>query len=558
MLTQLCLRNFAIVEQLTLELTAGMTAITGETGAGKSIIIDALDLVLGGRGHTNIIRHGAARAEISAIFNLSDIPVAQQWLAKHDFSEQADEVLLRRNITKEGRSRHFINDEPCTQQQIRHFGELLLNIHGQHEHQQLLQPIKQCAMLDAYAQHDALLQQTKHYYQKIQQVKQQLATLQTNDSEKNAKLALLEYQVKELQEVSLAENEISELEIEYKQLAHATQLRASIQKALTILDEHEAQTATSLITTAQAELNNIIHLAPQLQPTVELLNSIVIQLQESNRELSHYIDAIEFNPERLIVVEQRLNQIHDLARKHHVAPEELLSTQQTLEQRLNQLQHTDQYHTELATQLDHLIKNYQAITTTLSGSRVKAVKTLNQLVTANMQMLGMKGGEFAVKLTPLNDDKFSIQGTERIEFLVTTNPGQPLQPLHKVASGGEMSRISLALQMVTAQKDQTPTLIFDEVDVGIGGATAEIVGKLLQQLGKKTQVLCITHLPQVAAQANQHLQVQKTTVAQQTCATISPLNKQLRVEEIARMLGGVNITEQTLKHAQEMLVQHNC
>ena len=555
-MSQLSLKNFAIVEQLTLELTTGMTTVTGETGAGKSILIDALDLVLGGRGNANMIRHGTERTELSAIFNLHHIPAAQQWLRAHDFTIADDEVLLRRSMTKEGRSRHFINGDPCTQQQMRKLGELLLNIHGQHEHQQLLQRHKQREIFDAYAQHGALLTKVKNTYQQIQQIKQQLAELQGDHGGADAKLVLLQYQVKELRELSLAENEIHELEEEHKRLAHAEQLRTSVQTALTAIDDNDAATAATLLAVAHNEIQQIIHLSPSLKSSLELLDTATIQIQEASSELNHYINAIEINPERLVVVELRLNQIHDLARKHHIEPEALLTTQEKLAQELEHLEHADEYKTELEVQLKALLQDYKKAAKQLSHSRAKSAKTLSQLVSANMQTLGMAGGEFSIQLTPLAEDEISMHGAEHIEFFVTANPGQPLQALNKVASGGEMSRISLALQMITAEKENTPTLIFDEVDVGIGGATAEVVGKLLRQLGEKAQVLCITHLPQVAAQAHQHLQVQKTTKNQQTHATILSLDQQLRIEEIARMLGGVDITEQTLSHAKEMLTQN--
>lgn len=557
MLTQLNLKNFVIVEQLTLELNNGMTALTGETGAGKSILIDALDLALGSRGNSNIIRHGSERAEISAIFNLATIPAAQKWLTEQDFTTQDNEILIRRTINKDGRSRHFINGDPCTQQQMRSFGELLLNIHGQHEHQHLSQPHKQREMLDNYAQHHKLLQQVREHYQQAHHIKQQLEKLQLDDSEQTAKLELLQYQVKELQDLELAENELAELETEHKQLAYAEQLRESVQLALNALDDNNSQAALGLINTAENAIKNIIYLAPQLTSSVELLSSTAIQLQEAHNDLTHYIDNIEINPERLFTIEQRLNQIHDLARKHHVEPELLPNIQQSLEQKLVQLLHADEYKAELELQLQAIIKQYHAVTTQLSKSRTTVATKLSQLVTKNMQTLGMEGGKFSINLNPHPQNELHANGAEKIEFMVAANPGQPQQPLNKVASGGEMSRISLALQMITAQKDNTPTLIFDEVDVGIGGATAEVVGKLLRQLGDKAQVLCITHLPQVAAQAQQHLQVQKTTKAKQTTATIHSLDQQLRIEEIARMLGGVNITQQTLKHAEEMLTK-NC
>ncbi len=555
MLTQLSLKDFVIVEQINLEFTDGMTALTGETGAGKSILIDALELVLGGRANTNIVRQDCERADINAIFNLTTIPIAQHWLIEHDFIQQNNEVLLRRIINKDGRSRHFINGAPCTQQQIRQLGELLLNIHGQHEHQSLLHPHKQREILDNYAQHTNLLQNIQNLFQEVQQLRQQLESLSSNNNEEHAKIELLHYQVQELQALNLSENEFSELEKEHKRLAHGDQLRHSVQKALTILEQGDTNTVLQLLTTTKNKVDNIIKLATPLISVLELLNSATIQLQEANNELQHYADSIEVDPERLFIVEQRLNQLHDVARKHHIEPEALIEKQHQLEQTLNQLEHADEFKAKLEIQLADAVKKYQVAAKKLSKSRQIAAKKLATLVMQNMQTLGMKGGEFTIQLTPLPLEKLSAKGNEQIEFLVAANLGQTQQPFNKVISGGEMSRISLALQMITAKKDNTPTLIFDEVDVGIGGAIAEVVGKLLRKLADKTQVLCITHLPQVAAQAQQHLQVQKATKAKQTTATILTLNQQLRIEEIARMLGGINITPQTLKHAEEMLSQ---
>ena len=556
MLSQLSLNNFVIVEQLTLEFTNGMTALTGETGAGKSILIDALALVLGGRGNTNIIREGCERADINAIFSLETIPDAQKWLLQQELSQANKEVLLRRIINKDGRSRHFINGAPCTQQQMRQLGELLLNIHGQHEHQNLLHSHQQREILDDYAQHSVLIQKLKNLYREAQQKQQQLQALYTDNSERQAKLELLNYQVQELQALNLSENEFSELEQEHKQLAHGGQLQQSIQQALTILEQGDTNTVFQQLSTIKSELDSIAKLSPSVKPILELLNSATIQLTEANNELQHCIDSVEIDPERLFTVEQRLNQLHDVARKHHIEPEALIEKQHQLEQALHQLEHTDEFKNKLTNQLQEIKQQYQTVAKNLTVSREAAAKKLSDLVTKSMQNLSMKGGQFTIQLTPLSDE-FNKHGNENIEFLVAANPGQALQPLNKVASGGEMSRISLALQMITAQKDNTPTLIFDEVDVGIGGATAEVIGKLLRKLGNKAQVLCITHLPQVAAQAHQHLQVQKSTKAKQTTAKILILNQQLRIEEIARMLGGINITPQTLKHAEEMLTQSN-
>lgn len=556
MLTQIHLKNFAIVEQLELDLHQGMTALTGETGAGKSIILDALQLALGARGTSDVIRHGAERTDITAVFDLTHLPSAQNWVQEHDFSNDNSsdnhECYLRRVLTTDGRSKQFINAQACTQQQLREFGELLLTIHGQNEHQNLLQREQQRATLDRYAQHITLVNDVKNSASQWQKIQQQLKQLQQVGNSA-AKLELLQYQVNELQSLALTANEISELETEQKQLAHADQLINTLTHVLNLLDEHEPQAISKNLSIAIREVQHVTNITPHLQANAQLLESALIQIQEATTELNHYRDTIEINPERLHYVEQRLEQIHATARKHHVKPEQLFDVQIKIENELEQLLHTDEHVVKLQQQLTQLQTAYHQAAQKLRASREKTAKKLSKLVTDNMQQLGMQGGQFNIQLEMNDATTPSPHGSERIEFYVSANPGQPLQLLSKVASGGELSRISLALQMITAEQEDTPTLIFDEVDVGIGGSSAAIVGQLLQQLSKKVQVLCITHLPQVAAQATHHLQVKKLTADQQTVASITPLQEQARVEEIARMLGGIKITEQTLKHAKEML-----
>jgi DNA repair protein RecN (Recombination protein N) len=554
-LTHLALKNFAIVDELALDLSHGMTALTGETGAGKSIIIDALDLALGGRGSTSIIRHGANRADISAIFNVANIPGARTWLTEQQFDNDDNDVLLRRSISDDGRSRHTINGQPCTQAQMRELGELLLNIHGQHEHQNLLKRDKQREIVDRYGKHHTLLADLQKTYYAWYETEKQYQQLANAPDEQQAKIELLQYHVKELQTLALADDELNTLEEEHKQLAHADQLRDNVQQAINALDGDDTTSINQLLNVALQQLQKAAQFTPKVQNSIEMLSSARIQIQEANNELQDYLEQLQIDPERLFTVEQRLQLIHALARKHHTEPENLIALQQRLEQQLEQLLHADEHKQQLQQQLSKLRVEYQQRADKLSTTRAKATKKIASLVTESMQTLGMQQGQFAIKIEQQAEP--SPYGQDKIEFQVSANPGQPLQALSKVASGGEMSRISLALQMITAQKDDTPTLIFDEVDVGIGGGTAEIVGKLLRQLGEKAQVLCITHLPQVAAQAQQHLLVQKLTKQQQTSTKIIALATEPRIEEIARMLGGVKITEQTRKHAEEMLLSNN-
>ncbi len=552
MLTHIHLQNFAIVEQLELDLHAGMTALTGETGAGKSIILDALQLALGERGTTSMIRHGTERTDITAIFDITRLPSAQLWLQNNDFTYEDNECYVRRVLSIDGRSRHFINGQACTQQQLRDLGDLLLSIHGQHEHQNLLKRDQQRETLDRYAQHPDLVSSVKSLANHWKNIQQQLAELQQAGGAP-AKLELLQYQVNELRTLALTTNELAELETEQKKLAHAEQLISTLVHALNVLDDDEQASAIKNLNLAIRDIQHIVNIAPQLQSSIALLESAVIQVQEANNELNHYRDNIEINPERLLYVEQRLEQIHATARKHHVPPEQLLQVQARIEAELDRWQHAGEHQEKLQQQLTQVQQDYAQAAKKLHTSREKIAKKLSKLVSENMQQLGMQGGQFAIQLATNDTLIPSAHGSERIEFYVSANPGQPLQLLNKVASGGELSRISLALQMITAEQEDTPTLIFDEVDVGIGGTTAAIVGQLLRQLSTKVQVLCITHLPQVAAQAKHHLQVKKLVENKQTIASIVPLLKDARVEEIARMLGGIKITEQTLKHAKEML-----
>jgi DNA repair protein RecN (Recombination protein N) len=548
-LTHIHLQNFAIVEQLELDLLAGMTALTGETGAGKSIILDALQLALGERGSPSVIRHGADRADITAIFDITRLPSAQRWLLENELQNDNQECYLRRVLSADGRSRHFINGHACTQQQLRDLGDLLLTIHGQHEHQNLLKREQQRETLDRYAQHTDLVNNVKTIYQQWHHAQQKLEQLQKTGSNP-AKLELLHYQVTELKNLALGSRELSELETEQKKLAHADQLISTLTHALDLLDENDQVSVSKTINTAIRDVQHITNIAPHLSNSGELLASALINIQEATNELIAYRDHVEINPERLLYVEQRLEQIHAAARKHHVEPEQV---QARIEAELVQLQNVGEHQEKLQQQLSQLQNDYQTAAQKLTDSRQKVARKLSKLVSDNMQELGMQGGQFNIQIETNNTTTPTLYGNERIEFYVSANPGQPLQSLSKVASGGELSRISLALQMITAEQEDTPTLIFDEVDVGIGGGTAAIVGQLLRQLSTKVQVLCITHLPQVAAQANHHLQVKKLVENKQTIAAIVPLNPEARVEEIARMLGGIKITEQTLKHAKEML-----
>ena len=550
MLSHITIQNFTIIESLDLDLIKGMTAITGETGAGKSIMIDALELALGNRADVSVIRQGCDRCEIFVTFDVQHIPEATQWLKEHDL-ESDGECILRRTIATDGRSRSFINGNPVPLQLLKELSGFLVNIHGQHEHQSLLKREEQRKLLDSYAGHPLLVSEVAITYKQWRNAQDELTSLQILANNRSARFDLLSYQVQELDALALDENEFAELDSEQKQLANADHLLENCQLALHYLADQEEQNTLSLLQRACNNLNEFNHVNERLKTCTELLTNAIVEVEEATTELRHYLDHIELNPERLQTVEERLASIFEMARKHHVTPQQLPSVHQQLSKELQQLEHSDERIKELQSTIEKLHHDYLESANKLSKSRQTAAKKLAKLVSQSMQMLGMPDGQFSIKFDA--NDQFSPYGLDRIEFMVSANPGQPLQSLNKVASGGELSRISLAIQVITAQTEDTPTLIFDEVDVGIGGGIATIVGKLLRTLGTNAQVLCVTHLPQVAAHAHQHLQVDKQTHTGNTHTTIRALDHQDKIQEIARMLGGIKITEQTLAHAKEML-----
>ena len=554
MLKHIQIQNFTIIENISLELHApGMTVLTGETGAGKSILIDALALVLGGRGDNKVIRHGSQKCDITAIFDIHAIPQAKSWLRQQELNTDEHECLLRRTISQEGPSRGYINGQPVPLQLLRELGDLLVDIHGQHEHQSLLKRDMQRQLLDDYAGHSDLVHKVQMTYQQWCATQQELLTLQTRIKDQAARSDFLRFQVQELSQLNLTVDELAKLDKEHKQLANMDETIEHCQRALIALEEQDNPSALSLLKQAQIVLSSLKQKDNILSSSIELLDSSIIQVQEVLTELNRYLTRLELNPERLKEIEQRIAEIHVIARKHRLNPAELppLLLQMTAE--LDQLDNSDSYLKSLSETVTALEADYFKVATQLSLSRKKTAKKLSQLVQASMQQLGMPGGRFDISLEPNKEDKLSASGLERIDFMVSANPGQPLQFLAKIASGGELSRISLAIQVITAQSNVTPTLIFDEVDVGIGGGTAAIVGQLLRQLGQNAQVLCVTHLPQVAAQGQQHFQVLKSTENNQTHTQIRLLTGDEKVQEIARMLGGVKITAQTLAHAREML-----
>lgn len=554
MLLQLTISNFAIVSFLELDLRPGMTSITGETGAGKSIAIDALALALGERADPDTVRPGADKADISARFRIDKLPRVKAWLSEQELDEQ-DECILRRTLSREGRSRGYINGTPVPLSQLKALGALLVNIHGQHAHQELQRPEHQRALLDAYAGHHQLLQQASQGYQHWRQLSNERRQLQAEQSHWQAQRQLLEYQVAELDELALGEDEYPGLEAEHKRLANGAELLKDCQFALDVLADNDETNALQLLRQGLKTLTELARMDNQLAPVLEMLDGSLIQLEEGHSELSRYLDRLELDPARLHEVEARMGKIMELARKHHVPPAELAGFHRELAGQLAGMAHSDERLRGLEEEVAQARETFLLAAERLSQSRQRYAISLNKKITQSLRQLSMEHGRFEIRVGADADAGFSPLGIDRVEFLVSTNPGQPMSPLARVASGGELSRISLAIQVITARKVETPTLIFDEVDVGVSGPTAAVVGKLLRQLGDSTQVVVITHLPQVAGNGHQHFFVSKNTEGNDTQTRMQELDQPSRLQELARLLGGNRITANTLANARDLLVE---
>ncbi|MCH8502516.1 MAG: DNA repair protein RecN [Aliidiomarina sp.] len=554
MLTHLHIRQFAIVDELTIDFQSGMTAITGETGAGKSIALDALSLCLGARAESGMVRNGSDKAEITACFQIQGLPHVQAWLDEHELGIDVDEeCIVRRVITSEGRSKGFINGAPVPMNLLKDLGSHLVSIHGQHDHHLLMKPEYQLQLLDQYAGHASLLNSTSTAYREWRRLVREKQRLQSQQDAQEARQQLLDYQVKELQEAALSADAYAELESDHKRLANASELLADSQFALNSLYDGEHNNVYNLIQGVIERLQNSVALDAQLQPVVALLSEASVQVEEAARELRHYQDHVELDPESLADCEKRMSAALQLARKHQVAPEQLGDLLANISAELAELNAAE---TRLA-DLDPEIKTAQVQfidhAKQLTLSRQKAADDLAVKVTDSMHKLNIPDGEFKVKITSHADDFASAQGIDQVIFTVSANAGQPLQPIAKVASGGELSRISLAIQVLTAGQGALPTLIFDEVDVGVSGPTATTVGKLLQALGANNQVICVTHLPQVAARAHQHLFVSKEAHNGQTLTSMQSLQQDDRVHALARLLAGDVVTDHSLANARELL-----
>ncbi|MEE5154633.1 DNA repair protein RecN [Pseudomonas alliivorans] len=553
MLVHLSVHNYAIVEHLDLELDRGMSAITGETGAGKSIMLDALGLTLGDRADSGVVRPGADKADILATFDLEDIPEAQVWLKERDLDNDGP-CILRRVITAEGRSRSYINGSPCPQGDLKALGELLIDIHSQHEHQSLLKTDTHRRLLDEYAGATDLARQVQLAAQRWRQTRQELERLSNSGDEQRARHQLLSYQLEELESLSLGENELEQLEQEHKNLTNAESLLSICRQVVEQCSESDSGNVLNALTASLHRLGSVNNSPTALSEATDLLSSAQIQVEEAVGELNRFLDHFDADPARLQQLEERLDAIYTLARKHRIQPNEVATMQQKLLDEIETLNANDESIERLEHEVQAFARHYQEKARELSDLRHTSSTRLASAVEQEIHRLGMPGGRFQIELKAIPGSEPHPHGLEHVELLVSANPGQPLKALAKVASGGELSRISLAIQVITAQTSRVPTLVFDEVDVGIGGPTAEIVGQLLRRLGERGQVMTVTHLPQVAAQGHQHLFVHKVRDNDATRTAVSKLTKAERIEEVARMLGGIDLTKESLAHAKKMVI----
>ncbi|TBR44212.1 DNA repair protein RecN [Marinomonas agarivorans] len=550
MLTNITIKNFAIVETLELEFKQGMTVVSGETGAGKSIMVDALSLCLGARTDSKVVRHGQDKADISVTFDIQSYPDVTSWLTEHDL-ENDEQCILRRVITKEGKSKAYINGRQSPLSDLKFIGSQLVNIHGQHEHQSLLKKDAQRQQVDEYGKLTRLADTVKAKFYDWRKLKERLANLQNQSNDQEARIQLLSYQMQELDQLALQENEIEQLEKEQAFLANIADAQHQSYQAMQVLTNDESANARNMLHYALQAASKIHPKPESLENAIDLLNESIIQVEEACASLQSYQDSLEQNPERLQEVESRLSLIYETARKHKVLPDQLLMLATNIANELALLTGDTSNLEQLKEQEEEAYQELTSLATTLTEKRIQTKEILAKEVETQIQGLGMPHARFHIDCLPL--EQVSANGFEEVEFMIASNPGQPAQPIRKVASGGELSRISLGIQVVTAHTSTIPTLIFDEVDVGISGGIAEVVGRMLRAVGSRGQIFCVTHLAQVAAQGHQHLMVSKQVVDEQTSSQIQALHESERATEIARLLGGIELTEQTMAHAREML-----
>ncbi len=553
MLLHIQIRDFAIIDAAELELASGLTVLTGETGAGKSILVDALLLAAGGRAGAEVVRHGAERAEVSATFTIANNPAARAWLAEQSLEHEDGSVVLRRSVGADGRSRAYVNGQTMPVQALRQLGETLVDIHGQMEYQSLMRRAAQRELLDQSGDYRELLTAVGEQHRAWSELREQRDRAAASAQDREARLELLRYHLNELKALDLKSGEIEELTAERQRLSQHGRLASGAREILQLLREAEDMNAEQAVSRALTVSRSLTELDARFSPIAKAIDESLIALREGIESAERYDAALEADPQRQEWVEQRLAAIEAIARKHRVEPAALGALQGELAAEFQQLDTLEASLEQVEQKLAQLQAQFRSACTRLTTARVAAAKKLSQRISELMQTLGMPGGVFAIAVRALDSDAVNTHGADEIEFLVSANPGQPPRPLAKVASGGELSRISLAIQVAAAQSEALPCLVFDEVDAGVGGGVAEIVGRQLRTLGERAQVLCVTHLPQVASQAHAHVRVTKLTDGRTTRTVLTVLGADERVEEIARMLGGVSITDKAREHAAEML-----
>jgi len=551
MLTHLQIRDFAIIDLIELEVRAGLTVLTGETGAGKSIVVDALAMLTGGKGGSEVVRAGAERAELSATFDISDAPPALRELLAEQSVDAEDELTVRRVIASDGRSRGYLNGVSVPLTLLREVGAMVVDIHGQHEFQSLTRASAQRELLDEFGKHVELAGSVREAHKIWIALVNRTIELEGKARDRESKIELLRHQVSELKALDLKDGEVAQLAEERTRHSNRGRLAEAAQAAVGLLYDSDAGNAHATASRALAGIKTLSSVDPRLAKVVPMVDEATIQIREAARELSRYLETLDIDPARQEEVERRLAAIEELSRKHRVPAAELTARAAELEQQLAELESADSDLNALRKSQGEALDAYRKLATQLSAGRQTAARALSKDITARMQTLGMAGGRFLIDISQANGEP-AAHGFDTVEFRVTANPGQPLRPLAKVASGGELSRLSLAVQVAGSSKD-VRCMVFDEVDSGVGGAVAEIVGRELKALGYSGQAICVTHLPQVASQGHHHLRVAKLTDGKTTRTTLSELTMDERAEELARMLGGLEVTGKAREHAREML-----
>ena len=546
MLTHLSIKNLAVVDSISIEIAPGMTVVTGETGVGKSLVVDGLALLMGQRAESHLVGQASNKAELCGIFLLDQAPLARAWLAEHDVDNSDSEVVVRRVINTEGPSRAFINGTPMTLAQLKSFSESLLDIHAQHEHQALLKRDSQRQLLDEFAAVTPLAVNVAALFEAWSALQAKQSALIASQKDRADRIGFLEYQLEELTKLDLQPGEVSALDTELLQLANADENLSFAQQAQRLISEDDTGGGLGALQSARLALGKVTD--PNLGAARDQLDQSLLQIEELNRDLLRYLDVSQADPQRLQWVEHRMQQIHDISRKHRCPPEQLIALHATLSDELAQLSDSDAAVETLSDDIQTAKNNWEAEATRLSKKRAKGKAKIETAVKNLLTQMGMSNARLEVSLAPYAQP--SRFGQEETTFLIATNPGQTPQPLNKIASGGELSRISLAIQVATLGTSAVGTIIFDEVDVGIGGGVAQTVGALLRTLSAQAQVLCVTHLGQVAAQGHNHFKVTKDANA----TAIELLSDSGRVAEIARMLSGIEITKKSLAHAREMMM----